>query len=225
MSLETSIEVLAGALSAHAEALKTLAAAIQAAPTAANCERFEAKRLAAAKNAAEKEAEALTTETPKKAQNKAAKAAKPQNDKDAPAKEESAPESQKTAAAPIEAVKDWEAGGGADIEKGIPVKPGEDPFNPPFEDSEAAKDLPTAKKETAPVAERAESSKKSEEKTEQPQRTLESARQVASSILKKKGADKLRSLLDEVGVKKLSALNAEQINAFCANAEKALAEA
>lgn len=119
----------------------------------------------------------------------------------------------------------WEPGGGASIEEGIPLKPGEDPFNPPFEVSETAKDLPTEKAESEPVAERAENPKKSEEKAEQPQRTLESARQIASSILKKKGADKLRSLLDEVGVKKLSALNAEQIQAFCANAEKALAEA
>lgn len=94
-----------------------------------------------------------------------------------------------------------------------------------IEVSETAKDLPTEKAESEPVAERAENPKKSEEKAEQPQRTLESARQIASSILKKKGADKLRSLLDEVGVKKLSALNAEQIQAFCANAEKALAEA
>lgn len=124
----------------------------------------------------------------------------------------------------------WEPGGGAEIEKGIPLKPGEDPFNPPFEEvSETAKDLPAEKSESASVAERAEISKKSEEKPEAkpeaPQRTLENARQIASSVLKKKGADKLRSLLDAVGVKKLSALNAEQINAFCANAEKALAEA
>lgn len=220
MSLETSIEVLAGALSAHAEALKTLAAAIQAAPTAANCERFEAKRLAAAKNAAEKEAEALTTQTPKKAQNKAANASKPQDGKDAPAKEESAPECEETAAAPIEAVKDWEAGGGAAIEEGIPLKPGEDPNEPPFEAAPEERHLETKNdQEVTPEAERGAEAEKAWQ--------AEDARRLAIHLLKKvpNGETLLRGLLEDIGVKKLKALNAAQINEFCENASKFAAEA
>lgn len=92
---------------------------------------------------------------------------------------------------------DWEAGGCEAVEKGIPVKPGEDPNDLPFE---------------APV--------------EKPKAfSLEDARGKATSVLKSKGADTLRALLAEVGVKKLSALSAEQIQTFCANADKALLEA
>ncbi len=199
MSLESSLEALAKALGQHAAAMAALADAINAAPLAANSERFKADSAAL-----EREAETLTP--------KSAPAAKAAPKKAAPA-------------AKAEAARDWEAGGGAEIEKGIPLKPNEDPADPPFEDFKPEKDLPKDDAKPDPVAERAEISKKVEESPERPQRTLESARQIASSILKKKGADKLRSLLDEVGVKKLSALNAEQINAFCANAEKALAEA
>lgn len=200
MSLESSLEALAKALGQHAAAMSALADAINAAPMAANSERFKSDSAAL-----EREAETLTP--------KSAPAAK------------AAPKKAAPAAKAEELAGNWEPGGGAEIEKGIPLKPNEDPADPPFEDFKPEKDLPKDDAKPDPVAERAEISKKVEESPERPQRTLESARQIASSILKKKGADKLRSLLDEVGVKKLSALNAEQINAFCANAEKALAEA
>ena len=223
MSLETSIEVLAGALSAHAEALKTLAAAIQAAPLAANCENFEAKRLAAAKSAAEKEAEALAKEAPKKAPNKAAKTSKSQEATSAPAKEESAPEMQETTAAAnnvAEAVKNWEAGGGAAIEAGIPLKPGEDPNESPFEAGPEERPAETkAEQEVTPEAERGDEPKKAWQ--------AEDARRLAIHLLKKvpNGETLLRGLLDDIGVKKLKALNAEQINEFCENASKFAAEA
>ena len=180
MSLETSIEALAGALQAHAGAIEKLAAAM-AASHAANAERF-------------------------------------------------APASR----------GDWEAGGGEDVEKGIPVKPGEDPDNPPFEPDSAEpqprKSTKKSAEKSAPVAEQAVAGKISEEKPKpvekepEPEKesaplTLENARSLASSVLKTKGADKLRGLLDAVGVKKLSALTPDQIRVFCANAEQALREA
>ncbi len=184
MSLESSLESLAGALKMHAEAMQALAAAIKAAPAAANAERFETKAPAA------------------------------------PAAKPAAP------AAKAEAVKDWEAGGGADIEEAIPVQPGEDPQEPPFDGEKAeTKALQKAKSASDPVAERAPEAKKVAKEPEAPKVTLESARKIASAILKSKGADVLRGLLDDVGVKKLSALDASQIAAFCANASKALEEA
>lgn len=154
MSLESSIESLAGALQAHAGALEKLAAAL-AVRGAANAERF-------------------------------------------------APD------APAAARGDWE--------------PGEDPSDPPFEaPAKAAETLQKAEPETAPVAEQAAAGKISEEK---PQAfSLADARSKATALLKNRGADALRGLLDSVGVKKLSALTAEQIQVFCANADKALQEA
>lgn len=168
MSLESSIEALAGALQAHAGALEKLAAAL-AVRQAANAERFAP---------------------------------------DAPA-----------------ACGDWEAGGCEDVEKdGIPCKPGEDPSDPPFEAPAKAAETPQkAEPETAPVAEQAAAGKISEEK---PQAfSLADARSKATALLKNRGADALRGLLDSVGVKKLSALTAGQIQIFCANADKALQEA
>lgn len=169
MSLESSIESLAGALQAHAGALEKLAAAL-AVRQAANAERF-------------------------------------------------APD------APAAARGDWEAGGCEDVEKdGIPVKPGEDPSGPPFEaPAKAAETLQKAKHESAPVAEQAAAGKISEEKPKA--FSLADARSKATALLKNRGADALRGLLDSVGVKKLSALTAEQIQVFCANADKALQEA
>lgn len=191
MSLESSLESLAGALKTHAEAMQALAAAIKAAPAAANAERFEST-------------------------GKAVPAAKPA----APTAKPVAP------AAKAEAGKDWEAGGGADIEEAIPVAPGEDPQEPPFDEEKAEpKALQKAKSASDPVAERAPEPKKVAKEPEAPKVTLESARKIASAILKAKGADVLRGLLDDVGVKKLSALDASQIAAFCANASKALEEA
>lgn len=198
MSLESSLESLAGALKTHAEAMQALAAAIKAAPAAANAESFEsaAKAVPAVKAAAP--------------------AAKPA----APTAKPMAP------AAKAEAVKEWEAGGGADIEEAIPVAPGEDPQEPPFDEEKAEpKALQKAKSASDPVAERAPEAKKVAKEPEAPKVTLESARKIASAILKSKGADVLRGLLDDVGVKKLSALDASQIAAFCANASKALEEA
>ena len=168
MSLESSIESLAGALQAHAGALEKLAAAL-AVRQAANAERFAP---------------------------------------DAPA-----------------ACGDWEPGGCAAVAlDGIPCKPGEDPFAPPFEAPAKAAETPQkAEPETAPVAEQAAAGKISEEK---PQAfSLADARSKATALLKNRGADALRGLLDSVGVKKLSALTAEQIQVFCANADKALQEA
>ena len=121
--------------------------------------------------------------------------------------------------------QEWEAGGCEDVEKdGIPVKPGEDPSDPSFEaPAKAAETLQKAEPETAPVAEQAAAGKISEEK---PQAfSLADARSKATALLKNRGADALRGLLDSVGVKKLSALTAEQIQVFCANADKALQEA
>ena len=133
---------------------------------------------------------------------------------------------------------DWEPGGCAAVAMdGIPCKPGEDSFDPPFEaPAKAAKKAAPADSESAPVAEQAAAGKISEEKPApvekkaEPEKksaplTLESARSLASSVLKTKGADTLRGLLDAVGVKKLSALTSEQIQLFCANAEQALSEA
>lgn len=169
MSLESSIESLAGALQAHAGALEKLAAAL-AVRQAANAERF------------------------------------------APA-------------APAAARGDWEPGGCAAVAlDGIPCKPGEDPFDPSFEaPAKAAETLQKAEPETAPVAEQAAAGKISEEKPKA--FSLADARSKATALLKNRGADALRGLLDSVGVKKLSALTAEQIQVFCANADKALQEA
>lgn len=169
MSLESSIESLAGALQAHAGALEKLAAAL-AVRQAANAERF------------------------------------------APA-------------APAAARGDWEPGGCAAVAlDGIPCKPGEDPFDPPFEAPAKAAETPQkAEPETAPVAEQATAGKISEEKPKA--FSLADARSKATALLKNRGADALRGLLDSVGVKKLSALTAEQIQVFCANADKALQEA
>ena len=128
MSLENSLEALAGALQAHAGALEKLAAAL-AVRQAANAERF-----------------AKAAETPQKAE-----------------------------------------------------------------------------PETAPVAEQAAAGKISEEKPKA--FSLADARSKATALLKNRGADALRGLLDSVGVKKLSALTAAQIQVFCANADKALQEA
>lgn len=169
MSLERSIESLAGAINAHAGALEKLAAAL-AVRQAANAERFALNAPAAARG-------------------------------------------------------DWEPGGCEDVEKdGIPVKPGEDPSDPPFEAPvKAAETLQKAEPETAPVAEQAAAGKISEEKPKA--FSLADARSKATALLKNRGADALRGLLDAVGVKKLSALTAEQIQVFCANADKALKEA
>jgi hypothetical protein len=169
MSLESSIESLAGALQAHAGALEKLAAAL-AVRGAANAERF-------------------------------------------------APDT------PATARGDWEPGGCAAVAlDGIPCKPGEDPSDPPFEaPAKAAETLQKAKHESAPVAEQAAAGKISEEKPKA--FSLADARSKATALLKNRGADALRGLLDSVGVKKLSALTAEQIQVFCANADKALKEA
>lgn len=179
MSLESSLEALAGALQAHAGALEKLAAAM-AVRGAANAERFDrSDRLPA-----ERERDDVRG-----------------------------------------TAQDWEAGGCEDVEKdGIPVKPGEDPSDPPFEaPAKAAETLQKAKHESAPVAEQAAAGKISEEK---PQAfSLADARSKATALLKNRGADALRGLLDSVGVKKLSALTAEQVQIFCANADKALKEA
>lgn len=162
MSLESSIESLAGALQAHAGALEKLAAAL-AVRGAANAERF-------------------------------------------------APDT------PATARGDWEPGGCAAVAlDGIPCKP---PFEAP---AKAAETLQKAKHESAPVAEQAAAGKISEEKPKA--FSLADARSKATALLKNRGADALRGLLDSVGVKKLSALTAEQIQVFCANADKALKEA
>lgn len=169
MSLESSIESLAGALQAHAGAIEKLAAAL-AVRSAANAERFASDAPAAARG-------------------------------------------------------DWEPGGCATVAlDGIPCKPGEDPFDSPFEaPAKAAETLQKAEPESAPVAEQAAAGKISEEKPEV--FSLADARSKATALLKNRGADALRGLLDSVGVKKLSALTAEQIQVFCANADKALQEA
>lgn len=179
MSLESSIEALAGALQAHAGALEKLAAAL-AVRGAANAERFDRSD----RSPAERERD----------------------------------EGRGTA-------QEWEPGGCAAVAlDGIPCKPGEDPSDPPFEASAKAAETPQkAEPETAPVAEQAAAGKKSEET---PQAfSLADARSKATALLKNHGADALRGLLDSVGVKKLSALTAEQIQVFCANADKALQEA
>lgn len=179
MSLESSIEALAGALQAHAGALEKLAAAL-AVRGAANAERFDRSD----RSPAERERDEVRG-----------------------------------------TAQDWEAGGCEDVEKdGIPVKPGEDPSDPPFEaPAKAAETLQKAKHESAPVAEQAAAGKISEEKPKP--FSLADARSKATALLKNRGADALRGLLDSVGVKKLSALTAEQIQVFCANADKALKEA
>lgn len=179
MSLENSLEALAGALQAHAGALKKLAAAL-AVRGAANAERFDRSD----RSPAERERDEVRG-----------------------------------------TAQDWEAGGCEDVEKdGIPVKPGEDPSDPPFEAPAKAAETPQkAEPETAPVAEQAAAGKISEEKPEA--FSLADARSKATALLKNRGADALRGLLDSVGVKKLSALTAEQIQVFCANADKALQEA
>lgn len=128
-------------------------------------------------------------------------------------------------AAPAAARGDWEPGGCAAVAMdGIPCKPDEDPFDPPFEAPAKAAETPQkAESKTAPVAEQAAAGKKPEET---PQAfSLADARSKATALLKNRGADALRGLLDSVGVKKLSALTAEQIQVFCANADKALQEA
>ena len=169
MSLENSLEALAGALQAHAGALEKLAAAL-AVRQAANAERF-------------------------------------------------APD------APAAARGDWEPGGCAAVAlDGIPCKPGEDPSDPPFEAPvKTPKKAAPAASESAPVAKQAAAGKISEEKPKA--FSLADARSKATALLKNRGADALRGLLDSVGVKKLSALTAEQIQVFCANADKALQEA
>lgn len=119
---------------------------------------------------------------------------------------------------------DWEAGGCEAVEKGIPVTPGEDPNDLPFEAPAKAAEKPQkAEDKPVPVAEQAAAEKAPAEKPRA--FSLEDARGKATSVLKSKGADTLRALLAEVGVKKLSALSAEQIQTFCANADKALLEA
>lgn len=179
MSLESSIESLAGALQAHAGALEKLAAAL-AVRQAANAERFDRSD----RSPAERERDEVRG-----------------------------------------TAQDWEAGGCEDVEKdGLPVKPGEDPSDPPFEAPAKAAETPQkAEPETAPVAEQAAAGKISEEKPKA--FSLADARSKATALLKNRGADALRGLLDSVGVKKLSALTAEQIQVFCANADKALKEA
>lgn len=179
MTLENSLEALAGALQAHAGALEKLAAAM-AVRGAANAERFDRSD----RSPAERERDEVRG-----------------------------------------TAQEWEAGGCEDVEKdGIPVKPGEDPSDPPFEAPAKAAETPQkAEPETAPVDEQAAAGKFSEEK---PQAfSLADARSKATALLKNRGADALRGLLDSVGVKKLSALTAEQIQVFCANADKALKEA
>lgn len=179
MTLENSLEALAGALQAHAGALEKLAAAL-AVRQAANAERFDRSD----RSPAERERDEVRG-----------------------------------------TAQECEAGGCEDVEKdGIPVKPGEDPSDPPFEaPAKAAETLQKAEPETAPVAEQAAAGKISEEK---PQAfSLADARSKATALLKNRGANALRGLLDSVGVKKLSALTAEQIQVFCANADKALQEA
>lgn len=179
MSLESSIESLAGALQAHAGALEKLAAAL-AVRQAANAERFDRSD----RSPAERERDEVRG-----------------------------------------TAQDWEAGGCEDVEKdGLPVKPGEDPSDPPFEAPAKVAETPQkAEPETAPVAEQAAAGKISEEKPKA--FSLADARSKATALLKNRGADALRGLLDSVGVKKLSALTAEQIQVFCANADKALKEA
>lgn len=120
---------------------------------------------------------------------------------------------------------DWEPGGCAAVAMdGIPCKPGEDPFDPPFEAPvKTPKKAAPAASESAPVAKQAAAGKISEEKPKA--FSLADARSKATALLKNRGADALRGLLDSVGVKKLSALTAEQIQVFCANADKALQEA
>lgn len=179
MTLENSLEALAGALQAHAGALEKLAAAM-AVRGAANAERFDRSD----RSPAERERDAVRG-----------------------------------------TAQEWEAGGCEDVEKdGIPVKPGEDPSDPPFEaPAKAAETLQKDKTESAPVAEQAAAGKISEEK---PQAfSLADARSKATALLKNRGADALRGLLDSVGVKKLSALTEQQVQIFCANADKALKEA
>lgn len=179
MSLESSIESLAGAINAHAGALEKLAAAL-AVRGAANAERFDRSD----RSPAERERDEVRG-----------------------------------------TAQEWEPGGCAAVAlDGIPCKPGEDPFDPPFEaPAKAAETLQKAEPETAPVAEQAAAGKISEEK---PQAfSLADARSKATALLKNRGADALRGLLDSVGVKKLSTLTAEQIQVFCANADKALQEA
>lgn len=182
MSLESSIESLAGALRAHAGALEKLAAAM-AVRGAANAERFD-RSDRSDRSPAERERDEVRG-----------------------------------------TAQDWEAGGCEDVEKdGIPVKPGEDPSDSPFEAPAKAAETPQkAEPETAPVAEQAAAGKISEEKPKA--FSLADARSKATALLKNRGADALRGLLDSVGVKKLSALTAEQIQVFCANADKALQEA
>lgn len=179
MSLESSIESLAGALQAHAGALEKLAAAM-AVRGAANAERFDRSD----RSPAERERDEVRG-----------------------------------------TAQDWEPGGCAAVAlDGIPRKPGEDPFDPPFEAPAKAAETPQkAEPETAPVAEQAAAEKISEEKPEA--FSLADARSKATALLKNRGADALRGLLASVGVKKLSALTAEQIQVFCANADKALKEA
>lgn len=179
MSLESSIESLAGALQAHAGALEKLAAAL-AVRGAANAERFDRSD----RSPAERERDEIRG-----------------------------------------TAQELEAGGCEDVEKdGIPCKPGEDPSDPPFEAPAKAAETPQkAEPETAPVAEQAAAGKISEEKPKA--FSLADARSKATALLKNRGADALRGLLDSVGVKKLSALTAEQIQVFCANADKALQEA
>ncbi len=179
MSLESSIESLAGALQAHAGALEKLAAAM-AIRGAANAERFDRSD----RSPAERERDEVRG-----------------------------------------TAQELEPGGCAAVAlDGIPCKPGEDPFDPPVEAPAKAAETPQkAEPETAPVAEQAAAGKISEEK---PQAfSLADARSKATALLKNRGADALRGLLDSVGVKKLSALTAEQIQIFCANADKALQEA
>lgn len=179
MSLESSIESLAGALQAHAGALEKLAAAM-AVRGAANAERFDRSD----RSPAERERDEVRG-----------------------------------------TAQEWEPGGCAAVAMdGIPCKPGEDPFDPPFEAPAKAAETPQkAEPETAPVAEQAAAGKISEEKPKA--FSLADARSKATALLKNRGADALRGLLDSVGVKKLSALTAEQIQVFCANADKALKEA
>lgn len=175
MSLESSIEALAGALQAHAGALEKLAAAM-AVRGAANAERFDRSD----RSPAERERDEVRG-----------------------------------------TAQEWEPGGCAAVAlDGIPCKPGEDPFDPQFEAPAKAAETP---QKAEPVAEQAAAGKISEEKPKA--FSLADARSKATALLKNRGADALRGLLDSVGVKKLSALTAEQIQVFCANADKALKEA
>lgn len=179
MSLESSIESLAGALQAHAGALEKLAAAM-AVRGAANAERFDRSD----RSPAERERDEVRG-----------------------------------------TAQEWEPGGCAAVAlDGIPCKPGEDPFDPSFEAPAKAAETPQkAEPETAPVAEQAAAGKISEEKPKA--FSLADARSKATALLKNRGADALRGLLDSVGVKKLSALTSDQVQVFCANADKALKEA